>query len=69
MRFPTVLGNRKLLVKKASLPQGVFYRGMIGGFAGVKEAADFCLTLKAVGGDCVIIKLNDLDGAPTAARS
>jgi hypothetical protein len=54
-RFPSVLGSRSLLVKRADLgAKGVYYRAMVGPFGSSDEASRFCGSLKSAGGQCVV---------------
>jgi SPOR domain len=54
-KFPNELGDRKPIVRRADLgPKGVFYRTMVGPFASSQEAAKFCASYKAAGGQCVV---------------
>ena len=54
-KFPTVLGSRPPLIKRADLGEkGVFYRAMVGPFGSRDEAIQVCTNLKAAGGQCVI---------------
>jgi hypothetical protein len=54
-RFPNQLGGRAALVKRADLgAKGTFYRAMVGPFASSGEADQFCGSLKAAGGQCII---------------
>ena len=54
-KFPTVLGSRPPLIKRADLGEkGVFYRAMVGPFGSPEEASHFCGTLKSAGGQCVV---------------
>lgn len=54
-KFPTVLGSRPPLIKRADLGEkGVFYRAMVGPFGSRDEAVQVCTNLKAAGGQCVI---------------
>jgi len=54
-KFPTVLGSRAPLIKRADLgDKGVFYRAMVGPFGSSDEAAQFCGSLKTAGGQCVV---------------
>lgn len=54
-KFPSVLGSRAPLIKRADLgDKGVFYRAMVGPFGSRDEAAQFCSNLKTAGGQCVI---------------
>ena len=54
-KFPSVLGSRAPLIKRADLGEkGVFYRAMIGPFGSPDEAAQLCGSLKTAGGQCVV---------------
>jgi cell division protein FtsN len=54
-KYPTVLGSRSPVVRRADLGEkGVYYRAMVGPFASSDEAAQFCGTLKTAGGQCVV---------------
>jgi hypothetical protein len=54
-KFPTVLGSRSPLIKRADVPdKGVRYRTMVGPFASSEEASQFCGSLKSAGGQCIV---------------
>ena len=54
-KFPTVLGSRAPLIKRADLGEkGVYYRAMVGPFGSPDEASQFCGSLKTAGGQCVV---------------
>jgi SPOR domain len=54
-KFPSVLGSRSLLIKRADLgDKGVYYRAMVGPFGSPDEASQFCGSLKTAGGQCVV---------------
>jgi hypothetical protein len=54
-KFPTVLGSRTPVIKRADLgDKGVYYRAMVGPFASSDEASQFCGSLKTAGGQCVV---------------
>ena len=54
-KFPTVLGSRSPLIKRADLGEkGVFYRATVGPFSTRDEAVQLCTNLKTAGGQCVI---------------
>ncbi len=54
-KFPTVLGSRSPLIKRADLgDKGVYYRAMVGPFGSSDEASQFCGSLKTAGGQCVV---------------
>ncbi len=56
-KFPTVLGSRAPLIKRADLgDKGVYYRAMVGPFGSQDEAAQLCGNLKTAGGQCVVQK-------------
>lgn len=53
-KFPSVLGNRQALIRRADLGEkGIYYRAQIP-FASQSEAADFCASLRNAGGQCVV---------------
>lgn len=54
-KFPSVLGSRAPLIKRADLgDKGVYYRAMVGPFGSPEEASSFCGNLKTAGGQCVV---------------
>ncbi|MEO6946932.1 MAG: SPOR domain-containing protein, partial [Nitrobacter sp.] len=54
-KFPSVLGSRAPLIKRADLgAKGLYYRAMVGPFGSSEEASHFCGTLKSAGGQCVV---------------
>ena len=54
-KFPSVLGSRSPLIKRADLGEkGVYYRAMVGPFGSSEEAWQFCGSLKTAGGQCVV---------------
>ena len=56
-KFPSVLGSRAPLIKRADLgDKGVYYRAMVGPFASQDEATQLCGNLKTAGGQCVVQK-------------
>jgi hypothetical protein len=56
-KFPSVLGSRAPLIKRADLGEkGVYYRAMVGPFGSPEEAAQVCGNLKSAGGQCVVQK-------------
>jgi hypothetical protein len=53
-QFPSVLGNRQPVIRRADLGEkGTYYRAQIP-FGTQSEASEFCSSLKAAGGQCVI---------------
>ncbi|MFC0242947.1 SPOR domain-containing protein [Rhodopseudomonas telluris] len=54
-KFPSVLGSRSPLIKRADLgSKGVYYRAMVGPFGTPDEAQQVCGSLKSAGGQCVV---------------
>ena len=54
-KFPSVLGSRSPLIKKADLGEkGTYYRAMVGPFGSPEEASQLCGNLKSAGGQCVV---------------
>ncbi|ABE40022.1 Sporulation related [Rhodopseudomonas palustris BisB5] len=54
-KFPSVLGPRAPLIKRADLgSKGVYYRAMVGPFGSPDEAQQLCGNLKSAGGQCVV---------------
>jgi hypothetical protein len=56
-KFPSQLGDREAIVRRADLGQkGVYYRAMVGPFGTAGDADQFCGGLKAAGGQCIVQK-------------
>jgi hypothetical protein len=56
-KYPGVLGGREATIRRADLgDKGIYYRAQIGGFASAGEATNFCDSLKASGGQCIVQK-------------
>jgi SPOR domain len=54
-KYPNQLNGRELSIQKADLgSKGTYYRAMIGPFASANEAGEWCSSLKAAGGQCLI---------------
>jgi cell division septation protein DedD len=54
-KFPTQLGSREAVVRRADLgSKGVYYRALVGPFGSMDEAAGMCSSLKAAGGSCLV---------------
>ncbi len=54
-KFPNELGGRKPVIRRADLgSKGVYYRTNVGPFASHQEAAQFCSSYRAAGGQCVV---------------
>ncbi len=55
-QFPSVLGSRQPVISRADLgDKGTYYRAQIP-FQSQSEASEFCSSLKAAGGQCVVQK-------------
>ncbi|HUZ32188.1 MAG TPA: SPOR domain-containing protein [Xanthobacteraceae bacterium] len=56
-KFPTQLGGREPIIKRADLgAKGTYYRALVGPFASAEQAAEMCSGLKAAGGTCLVQK-------------
>jgi hypothetical protein len=54
-KFPSQLGSREAAIKRADLgDKGIFFRALVGPFSSSEQAAEFCGSLKAAGGQCLI---------------
>jgi len=54
-KFPTQLGSRQAIIRRADLgAKGVYYRALVGPFGSADEAAGLCSSLKAAGGNCIV---------------
>jgi hypothetical protein len=54
-RYPTLLGDRQPIVRRADLgDKGVYYRAQVGPFGTAEQANAFCSSLKSAGGACVV---------------
>jgi hypothetical protein len=54
-KFPRQLGGRTAIFLRADLgAKGIYYRAMVGPFASAGAADQFCGSLKAAGGECII---------------
>lgn len=54
-RYPAVLGNREPVIKRADLgSKGIYYRAQVGPFSTSDQANEFCSSLRAAGGQCII---------------
>jgi hypothetical protein len=54
-KFPSQLGDREAIVRRADLgPKGIYYRAMVGPFGSAGDADQFCGGLKAAGGQCIV---------------
>lgn len=53
-KYPGVLGNRQASIRRADLgDKGTYYRAQVP-FGSQSEASDFCASLRAAGGQCVV---------------
>jgi SPOR domain len=54
-QYPSVLGNRRVIIKRADLGEkGIFFRAHVGPFTSADEAGALCSSLKEAGGKCVV---------------
>ena len=54
-KYPTVLGSRSALIRRVDLGEkGIVYRAQVGPFDTVDQARQFCGSLKAAGGHCIV---------------
>jgi hypothetical protein len=54
-KFPRQLGGRTAIFQRADLgAKGIYYRAMVGPFASAGAADQFCGSLKAAGGECIV---------------
>jgi cell division septation protein DedD len=56
-KYPSGFSGRSAIIKRSDLgAKGVFYRTLVGPFASAGDARQFCSSLKAAGGDCIVQK-------------
>ncbi len=54
-KYASLLGDRSPVIRRADLGEkGIYYRALVGGFGSEEEAKQFCSSLKAAGGQCLI---------------
>ena len=54
-KFPNLLGDRQPIIRRADLGEkGIYFRTVVGPFASVDQATQFCGSLKSAGGQCVV---------------
>jgi hypothetical protein len=54
-KYPSVLGGRKMLIRKKEVPgHGTFYGAQVGPFASRSDAVSLCENLKSAGGTCIV---------------
>ena len=55
LKFPRQLGDRTATIQRADLgAKGTYYRAMVGPFTSASAADQFCRSLQAAGGECMI---------------
>ncbi len=54
VRYPKELAEHWAMISRVELPNGVFYRVLIGPLASEQQAAQLCSSLKAQGAECFI---------------
>jgi len=56
-KYPSGFNGRLPIIKRSNLgPKGMFFRTLVGPFASAGDARQFCSSLKAVGGECIVQK-------------
>ncbi len=54
-KYSDILGSKSATIRRADLgDKGVFYRALVGPFGTTDEATQFCVSLKAAGGQCIV---------------
>ncbi len=54
-RYPAVLGSRDPVIRRADLgSKGIYYRAQVGPFSTTEQANEFCGSLRAAGGQCIV---------------
>lgn len=54
-KYPAQLGNREPVIRRADLgSKGVYFRAQVGPFDSSERAVEFCESLKAAGGQCLV---------------
>ncbi|MBI3702430.1 MAG: SPOR domain-containing protein [Rhizobiales bacterium] len=53
-RFPALLAREWATINRVSLPQGEFFRVMVGPLGSAQQAKQLCDSLKAQGAECII---------------
>ncbi len=53
-KYPSLLGREWATINRVSLPQGVFYRVVIGPLGSAQQASQLCNSLKTQGAECFI---------------
>jgi cell division septation protein DedD len=56
-KYPSGFSGRSPIIKRSDIgAKGVFYRTLVGPFASAGDARQFCSSLKAAGGECIVQK-------------
>ena len=56
-KYAGQLSGHQPIIRRADLgAAGIYYPALVGPFASAEKAAKLCCGLKAVGGDCIILK-------------
>ena len=54
-KYPGVLGNYQVMVRRADLgDRGIYYRAQVGPFQTAEQANEMCSSLKNAGGQCIV---------------
>ena len=55
LRFPAVLADRQLVIRRTDTTVGPWYRVLAGPFETAAEASRACDALKTAGGQCIVV--------------
>ena len=55
LRFPAILAERQVVIRRTDTPVGSWYRVLTGPFDAAAEATRVCDALKVGGGQCIVI--------------
>lgn len=55
LRFPAVLADRQVVIRRTDTTVGPWYRVLAGPFDTAAEASRACDALKAAGGQCIVV--------------
>jgi len=54
-KYPSILGSRSHLVRRADLgDKGIYYRALVGPLGSREAATELCVSLKSAGGSCIV---------------
>jgi hypothetical protein len=57
VKYQKIFGERQPFIRRSDLRErGVYFRALVGPFATIAEANQFCGNLKKAGGECVVQK-------------